>query len=110
MAPHEAESLAVREMKSLYDWSEDLVEHVEAHDPENDVGEGDSETDIGSLDDGITDQRAGNNATRLCRYFRDREALTACERVCLELGDLSREARRMGVTADDSADALGEGS
>jgi hypothetical protein len=88
MAPHRAELTAVRDMRNLYVWSECLVQHIESQGPGHDGEE--NETDMDSLDDGITDLTVASRATSLCRYFRDREARSACERVCLELRGLTR--------------------
>ena len=73
--PHRAEAAAVRGMKNLYSWSEFLVKHVENHGPENDIGEG--ESDVDSSADRILPAKVANSTTRLCRCFRDREALIA---------------------------------
>jgi hypothetical protein len=100
IAPHRAELRAVRDMGNLYTWSEALINHIENHDAGHDVNDG--ETDVEDVDPVVTALAVGRMAVNLCRYFRDAEAVSACERVCSELRDMKMAGQQGGESRHGS--------
>ena len=71
--PRWAEAATVRVMRNLYSWSEFLVKHIEDFGRKYNTGEG--ERDVDSFEDKIIPMAVPYLATRMCRDFRDAEAL-----------------------------------
>jgi hypothetical protein len=106
LAPHQAEAVAVQDMRDLYAWGELLirgVDHQRPHYEEDDI-ESDGEVWM----DERRDMKVVEVAKTLCRWFGDQEALSACRRVSLELKELEKEqASPRRVSADESLDGFG---